>query len=429
MITRPTLTRRRFLGSSIVLGAGAVLARELAHAQEPASSSDAAAKPSTARTLVVVQLSGGNDGLNMVVPYADDLYQKARPKLRIDAKDALALDEHTGLHPTMGALKRRFDAGELAIVQAVGYPKQDRSHFHSMAIWHRGEPQDRAQRAGWLGRALDQLETAVPPNLGAELNAGGPNSGERALSMSNAVPFALARERSTVLAFDGAESLTLAADKRFQQGRDAQLEAFRKLCAGSGGGGSYLDLVRATAAAGLHAADRVRDCLEAGKNHVEYPRGVGGKLAQVARLIHGGMDARVYYVSQSGYDTHAKQKDAHANLLRALSDGLDAFYKDLEQGDRARDVVVLVFSEFGRRLAENGSAGTDHGTCGPMLLLGPSVRGGIHGEPPDLAQLVDRDPVHRIDFRAVYGSVLQRVLRVDPARIVGAEHAPLDLFT
>ncbi len=421
------ITRRRFLGSSVALGAGALLARDLARAQELQDAQPAAPASDAARVLVVVQLSGGNDGLNTVVPYADDIYQKARPKLRIDAKDVLALDDHTGLHPSMTALRKRYDAGQVAIVQAVGYPKQDRSHFHSMAIWHRGDPQDHAQRAGWLGRALDSMEAN---------GARAPEGGERGLSMSNAVPFALAREHAPVLAFDGGESLTLAADRRFQQGRAAQLDTFRRLCqpstsppSTSGGASAYVDLVRATAAAGLQAAERVRDCLDAGRNQVEYPRGFGAKLAQVARLIDGCLGARVYYANHSGFDTHARQKDAHANLLRAFSDGIDAFYSDLEKSGRAREVVVLAFSEFGRRLAENGSQGTDHGTCAPVFLIGPGVKGGLHGEAPDLAQLQDRDPLHRVDFRSVYASVLERVLGVAPERILAPAAPALELFS
>lgn len=416
------ITRRRFLGSSVALGAGALFARDLAHAQEPQDAQPSAPANDGARVLVVVQLSGGNDGLNTVVPFADDIYQKARPKLRIEAKDVLALDDHTGLHPAMTALRKRYDAGQVAIVQAVGYPKQDRSHFHSMAIWHRGDPQDHLERAGWLGRALDSMEAN-----GAEASAGG----ERGMSMSNAVPFALVRERAPVLAFDGGESLTLAADRRFQQGRAAQLDAFRRLCQPSpgSGAGSYVDLVRATAAAGLHAAERVRDCLDAGRNQVEYPRGFGAKLAQVARLIDGRLGARVYYVNHSGFDTHARQKDTHANLLRAFSDGLDAFYSDLEKSGRAREVVVLAFSEFGRRLAENGSQGTDHGTCAPVFLVGPSVKGGLHGEAPDLSRLEDRDPLHRVDFRCVYAGVLERVLGVAPGSILAPPAPALELVS
>lgn len=414
------ITRRGFLGTTIA-GAGlGALAPELlartARAQDATTSTDAGSE----RVLVLLQLSGGNDGLNTVVPYADDVYRKARPKLAIDTKDVLALDSYTGLHPSMKKLRARFDAGEVAIVQAVGYPRPNRSHFRSMAIWHAADPEEGARRTGWLGRAIDVMD------------ARGDDCGV-AVSLANPLPFALQRASTPVLAFESEDNLSIAADKRFQGGKSAQVEAFRRMCAAENVGGtrSYADVVRATAASGLSTADALLGCLHSGRNQVDYPRGVGAKLAQIARLIDGGQRSRVYYATASGYDTHARQRDAHAGLLAALSDGIDAFYADLAKQGRERKVAIVVFSEFGRRLAENGSQGTDHGTCAPMLVIGPGVKGGLVGEPPDLANLVDGDPVHRIDFRSVYASVLEGWLGLGAEStdaIVGAGHARLPLF-
>lgn len=421
------ITRRHFLGGAAAVGAGALIG-DSARAQTQMEGEAQASTPASAasseparRVLVVVQLSGGNDGLNTVVPYANDTYQKARPKLRLEKKDVLALDDATGLHPSLAPLRARFDAGELAIVQAVGYPGASRSHFRSLAIWHTADTVDSAQRSGWLGRTTDALERgATQPADGAHLAC---------LNLGNSIPFALQREHAPVLTFDGEDSFSLAPDKKYAQGKKAQLDAFRRLCAADvAADGPYAARVRAAASSGLASADRVLDCLHGGRATANYTKGIGARLATVAKLIDGGLPSRVFYLSTNGYDTHARQKDAHANLLAQLAGGLEAFQQDLAKSGREKDVVVVVFSEFGRRLQENGSAGTDHGTCGPMFVLGKSVRGGLVGAAPDLGVLVDQDPKHHIDFRAVYASVLESWLGLPADELVGSGHARLPLF-
>ncbi|MBI5365204.1 MAG: DUF1501 domain-containing protein, partial [Planctomycetes bacterium] len=338
--------------------------------------------------------------MNTVVPWSDDAYHAARPKIGIDPKEVLKIDERVGLHPSMKRLKARYDAGEVAIVQGVGYPRPNRSHFRSMAIWHSADPEEGAPKTGWLGRVADRLDAS----------GGDPSV---ALSLSNPMPFALQRGSGTVMAFESEEGFALLPDKRFAQGKAAQVEEFRRLCAEGGGGErSYADRVRRTASAGVASADRLVECLHSGKASATYPRGAGGRLAQVARLIDGGYGARVYYVTAGGWDTHARQKDAHAGLLGGLSDGVVALMEDVERAGRGRDVCVLVFSEFGRRLAENGSLGTDHGTCGPVFVVGGGVKGGVVGGAPDLSKLVDGDPVATVDFRAVYRGVVEGWLGV-----------------
>lgn len=421
------ITRRVFLGGAAAAGAGALLGDSAGaqtqmtdDAQAPAAATPASTEPAR-RVLVVLQLSGGNDGLNTVVPFANDTYQKARPKLRLEQKEVLALDAETGLHPSLGALRARFDLGELAIVQAVGYPGPSRSHFRSLAIWHNADTIDSAQRSGWLGRTTDVLERRAAESANAAHLA--------TLNLGNSIPFALQREHAPVLTFDGEGSFSLAPDRKYAQGKSAQIEAFRRLCSADvAADGPYAARVRAAASAGLASADRVLECLRAGKSSANYTKGIGGRLATIAKLIDGGLPARVYYATTNGYDTHARQKDAHASLLAQLSGGLDAFQQDLAKSGRDRDVVVLVFSEFGRRLQENGSAGTDHGTCGPVFLLGKSVRGGLVGAAPDLGTLVDQDPKHAIDFRAVYATVLERWLGLPADELVGSGHARLPLF-
>jgi uncharacterized protein (DUF1501 family) len=412
------ITRRDFMQSSFAaVGVGAIapswLART-AQTQDAKPAADAAVHPG-GKILVVVQMSGGNDGLNTVVPYADDLYHKARPNLRIEAKDVLKLDDHVGLHPSMKQLHARFDKGEVAVVQGVGYPNPDRSHFRSMAIWHAGQLNETATRTGWLGRAADEID-----------------AGEKAPSLivhlGTSVPLALRRARSPILAFDHENSFALQPDPKFPNDKTAQTDAFRKLCEAcaeqkSAGEAAdrelatpkYADILRATTSSGLSSADEMVACLNKTKNEVSYPNGFAKRLALIARMISGGMKTRVYYVAQGSYDTHARQKDTHARLLGEFSESIDLFFQDLAKSGRANDVAVISFSEFGRRVAENASVGTDHGTAGPMFVVGPSVKGGVVGAPPDLEHLVDQDPKFGIDFRAVYATVLADWMKAPPA--------------
>jgi uncharacterized protein (DUF1501 family) len=284
-----------------------------------------------------------------------------------------------------------------------------------MAIWHAADPEGPAPRAGWLGRWAD----------GADAQGAAPSL---IVHVGSSVPLAVRRERAAILAFDSEESFRLAPDKRFPNGRDAQAKAFRALCAPSeAGGAGYLDVVRRTAASGLSCADDVLERMGSSKNEAKYPRGIGERLAQVARMVRGGMPSRVYYTSFGSFDTHAKQADTHASLLGQFAEAVDAFFQDLKAAGRAQDVVLVTFSEFGRRLAENGSAGTDHGTAGPMFVVGPAVRGGVVGDPPDLEHLVDGDPQFGVDFRAVYAALVRDWLRAPVEPAVHGEFARLDL--
>jgi uncharacterized protein (DUF1501 family) len=421
------ITRRGFLqGSFAAVGVGAVAPHWMAaaaRADEQAKADSGAATHPDGKILVVVQMSGGNDGLNTVVPFADDLYHKARPNLAIATKEVLKLDDHVGLHPSLKALHARFEKGELAVVQGVGYPNPNRSHFRSMAIWHAGDPVEGVGRTGWLGRAADEIDRdGASPTL--------------LVHLGTSVPFALRRARAPILAFDSEDAFSLQPDRRFPNGKAAQAEAYRKLCEADAGAASseaasdraYGEVLRATTASGLASADEVMACLNKTKNEVAYPNGFAKRLALIARMIAGGLKTRVYYVAQGSYDTHARQRDTHTNLLGAFSEAIDLFYQDLAKMNRAQDVVLISFSEFGRRVAENGSAGTDHGTAGPMFVAGPGVKGGLVGAPPDLEHLVDQDPKHGVDFRAVYASVLRDWMKLAPASVPSGELAPLTLF-
>jgi uncharacterized protein (DUF1501 family) len=414
------ITRRKLLGSSIAaVGVGALSPSWLpaaVHAQEQSGQDPIAATHPDGRILVVVQMSGGNDGLNTVVPYADDAYQKARPTLRIAQDKVLALDDHIGLHPSLKALRKRYDDGQVAVLQGVGYPQPNRSHFRSMDIWHTADP-DGPPRNGWLGRFADARDpTGSSPALLVQLGS--------------SVSLAMRRSRTAIIALDNEDSFSLGADSRHTGDRQAQVTAFRKLCecgTHAANVGRYSDFLHEQAASSLASADEVLACLGQGKSQVTYPRNLGPRLALVARMIAGGMKTRAYYTSIGGFDTHAKQADGHANLLTNFSESIDAFFKDLEQLGRARDVLLVSFSEFGRRVAENASAGTDHGTAGPMFVVGPSVKGGLQGSAPDLEHLVDGDPQFGIDFRSVYAALLGDWLKAPVSSVIEAEVPRLDL--
>jgi uncharacterized protein (DUF1501 family) len=349
------------------------------------------------KILVVVLFAGGNDGLNTVVPYADDRYRNARPTIRIDADKALKLDDHVGLHPSMKLLHDRYEKGEVAVLQGVGYPKPNRSHFRALDIWHSADP-EAPPRTGWLGRYADGVD-ATREDSGLIVHFGSP------------VVLGVRREKAAPIALEGEDSFTITPDRKYPGDQAEQQAAFRKLCeieenAKSDPRTAYTEIVRRTTACGLAHADEVSSCLKKTKNEAKYPRNLGAKLSLAARMIAGGMKTRVYFASLGGFDTHARQRDAHANLLQNFSEATDAFFQDLASVGREKDVLLVTFSEFGRRVEENASGGTDHGAAAPVFVLGGAVQGGLFGVPPDLEHLVDGDVGHTIDFRSVYTTLV-----------------------
>lgn len=416
-------TRREFLSTGLK-GAGLLAASAFV----PTFITRTAAATGAARDssiLVVVQLSGGNDGLNTVIPFANDLYAKARPTLHFTGKETLKLDASLGLHPSLLEFKSEYDAGRMAIVQNVGYPNPSRSHFRSMEIWQSGRDEtDPSQREGWLGRYFDaQCEGADPSE----------RPGEIGMSFGKVMPQAF-RNRSNV-------GLAISDPQTFQwnpSGETSTLAAvqesiFEKLNQPSGGtmspanaGGitgnepDTINFLRHTAMNAVLAGDTIRGLLKKQKNRSSYPDGaLAAQLQMVAKLIAGDFPSRVYYVAQSGYDTHSHQRDTHTRLLGDFSQSVGAFLADLRTQNLSEKVTVLAFSEFGRRVAENGSQGTDHGAAAPLFLFGDKIKGGLHGQPPDLADLVDGDVKHQIDFRQVYASLLDHWLKTSSTKVLG----------
>jgi len=340
--------------------------------------------------LVVVQLSGGNDGLNTVVPLRQDDYFRARPLLGLSPKALHRFDDDHGLHPALRGVSSLAQDGLVAVVHGVGTPAPDRSHFRSLEVWHTAEPETPAGSVGWLGNLADQLARAQPGSLPA-LAVGGR---ELVLSMRGAevVPPTLADDRGFTLA---------RASQRLAGQRDSLL-AERAPQPSAAPADRDLEFLRQAARTAYSAAERMQ-ALVAARPPVDYPdRPLARDLRLVARLIAGGFGTRIFHASLDGFDTHANQANVHTALLTDLDGALTAFQRDLIASGVAERVVTVVFSEFGRRVHENGSRGTDHGHGGPVFVLGPRVVSGGHGTPPDLALLVDGDVPATTDFRGVY---------------------------
>lgn len=308
--------------------------------------------------LVVIQLSGGNDGLNTVVPSQSREYRLARPHIAITS-GLHPLDQGLALHPAMSGFKRLYDRGQLAVINGCGYPQPNRSHFRSLEIWHTADPSC-SNPQGWLGRYIH--ENASPLT---------------AINIGSHLPQALAIEGRSVPSIQTAED-------------------GRGVCN-----------------------------LAAYESDVAYPAGLGKQLELVARMIDANVGTRVFYLQLAGFDTHANQLSQHETQLAQLSDSVAAFFDDLAVAGHGDRVAVMCFSEFGRRLAQNNSNGTDHGAAGPMFVVGPKVRGGIYGAHPSLTRLDHGDLKYTTDFRRVYGTVLDKWLGADSARVLGNRFEPV----
>jgi uncharacterized protein (DUF1501 family) len=385
------LSRRRFiLQSSSLISLSPLVPTMLCQAAQ------AAPLQSDGRVLVVIQLDGGNDGINTVVPYADDGYAKARVKLRLETHELHKLDDDVGLHPRMRSAKALFDDGRLAILQGVGYPNPDKSHFRSMRIWQTASMDDAAHNSyGWLGQALDRSAAERDSGEAAAIYVG-----------EEQTPVALWGRRSAATTLSRLDDLTLTRGAgQAIAASPAELSAMEA--------GSLQQFVTRQVLSAYAAAEQFRrqDLATRQSHPSKYPENaLAGRLELIARLLKSGSRSRVFYTAQSGYDTHASQSQTQAELLGELSSALKAFLDDLKEAKLDDRVLVLAFSEFGRRVAENDSQGTDHGTAGPVLLAGPGVKPGLHGRPPSLSDLVAGDLKSSIDFREVYSTVLDKWL-------------------
>lgn len=359
--------------------------------------------------LVVCQLSGGNDGLNTIVPYQDANYYALRPTLAIPKDKVLQINEPVGIHPAMGAFADLYKAGKVAVVQNTGYPRPNRSHFKSMEIWQSGGPE--CPKHGWIGRHFDGK------------SATGPLNPVVALGLSTDRPRALEGQKASIPCF-----ASLVDIQNMIGDPDAE-RMLRQIQGEAAPDGSPLRVVQQANQAALDAMAELNKRLATYTPKETYaadPFGQGFK--QVAHLIATSPATRVVYFSAGGFDTHARQAESHERLMTQFSNGLAAFQKEIEALGKADKVVVLVFSEFGRRCYENASLGTDHGAAAPMFLIGSSVKGGLHGPLPNLQDLTDGDLKHSIDFRQVYATALDRWVGGDSSAVLGQKFEHVDVF-
>jgi uncharacterized protein (DUF1501 family) len=365
---------------------------------------------SNKRILVVVQLGGGNDGLNAVVPYAEPLYYQARPTLAIAQKDVLPISAEVGFNPNLTAFKSLFDAKQLALLQGVGYPNPNRSHFRSTDIWTSGVP-DKIEQTGWLGRYLDAQCSGEDRRL-------------HAVDIGTTVSRLFWTGQSIVPAISSIETFDLEADARFPDYKNNQVDTL-KLLNGGNGKTPYDDYIRKVALDALQTSDELKRIAAGYHSSVQYPKTpFADGLRTIAKVIQGDLGTRIFHITIGSFDTHAAQLAAQNGLLKTVADALQAFMQDLEGIGRADDVMIMTFSEFGRRVAENASKGTDHGAAAPMWLIGGGVTPGIVGNHPSLTDLDDGDLKFGIDFRSVYGTILHDWLGADPKPIIGTGSFP-----
>lgn len=404
-------TRREFLRLS-AKGAGLLAFSQFAPkflvqsalAQTPAPEKDRS-------ILVLVQLAGGNDGLNTLIPFEDADYYRLRPTLGIEKDKVLRVSDTHGFHPAMTALQGLVHDGKLAVVQNVGYPNPNRSHFRSTEIWETATDSDQTSSTGWIGRFLDNACAGVPADAHDPV----------AIHITNGVPqsFAGSTSHPTFGLLPGGLNMRENEETR----KLLEKMAATPDVADGSGSASFL---QHTFMDTLVTETKVQRVIGAYHPSATYPANpFAASLRNVAALIASGLPTRVYFVSLSGFDTHTNQLTQQATLLQQLSDGLAAFQKDLEEHRLDGQVVTMTFSEFGRRPSENDSRGTDHGTAAPLFIMGSRVKAGLHGTAPSLKIERNHDLTFSTDFRQVYGTVLDRWLNCPAKTVLGTEYQPL----
>lgn len=387
--------------------------------------------------LVLIQLAGGNDGLNAVIPYTSDFYYQARPTLGVKAGDVLKLNDTLGFNPALAGFKSLYDSGHMAVVNGVGYPNPNRSHFRSTEIWQTASDENRYLTDGWIGRYFDNACAGCDPTVGI-------NIGDRlpqAFSSHNPTGISLQNPASYRFMGAGLHDDEETAYRSMYGGAADDAHAPGNEAGGSvsmlsgtvslNSGQSALDFLERTSMDAQVSSDKIRDIAGKVKNIADYPRGgLANNLKLVARLIAGGLPTRIFYLSQGGYDTHTNQRGAQDARLKELAESVKAFTDDLTAMGEFQRVTMMTFSEFGRRLAENGSRGTDHGAAAPMFIIGSSLKSGLVGAYPSLApaDLQDGDIKYGTDFRSVYATLLQDWLKTPSDTILGRQFDTLPLI-
>jgi uncharacterized protein (DUF1501 family) len=436
-------TRRKFLRTSM-LGAAATwtlpVFLEKTFFTLDAMAADALTQSVTGKDgtiLVVLQMAGGNDGLNMVVPFGDDAYYRARPRLGLAADKLLRIDNYAGLNGKLAGIKSLFDEGHVAVVQGVGYPNPNRSHFRSTEIWESASDADRNVSEGWLGRYFDNCCAGADPTVG--------------VAIGEEMPQAFSAKTPTGVTFSRPEQFRWRPGDKSGAGMSSE-EFFYRQLNGSGTGEegartandggsigaiagktksdlSALDFLQRTALDAQLSSDKILAIARKYKSMAVYPQGqLAASLNVIARMIAGGLSTRVYYASQGGFDTHAGQMNAHERLMTEFNDAVAAFVADLKQQGNFNRVLLMTFSEFGRRVGENANGGTDHGAAAPMFVLGGAVKAGLYGKYPSLTDLDNGDLKFNTDFRSVYGTVLDQWLKAPSQVVLGRKFSSLPIL-
>jgi len=365
------------------------------------------------RVLVVINFQGGNDGLNTVVPFGMADYYRYRPSLGIPQSDVLRIDDVVGLNPALAPLKKMYDAGNVAIVQGVGYPEPDHSHFRSTEIWQTAQPTGYAS-TGWLGRYLD--------------DAGLPKTNLfNAVALSNVLPELLVAKTTDVPAIDAIGTYGLRSDKT-----NGDREAFHQFVRDTTVPfrSPFLAQVAEIEDHAQRGAEELPKLVGGYRKQATYPStSLGRSLALAAQIVGSKLGTRVLYVEHGSFDTHVTQKATQDRLLADFANAISAFYQDLAAHGDDKRVLTMTFSEFGRRVAENASRGTDHGEAAPVFLIGGGITGGLYGAHPDLANLSNGNLTFSTDFRSVYATVLERWLGRPSSHIVGGTFSQLTMLT
>ena len=368
------------------------------------------------RSLVVIQLTGGNDGLNTVIPYDDGLYYDYRPTVNVEQERVLKLDDKLGLNPSMGPIKELWDDGNVAIIQGTGYPEPNRSHFRSMDIWHTAEP-TQVINEGWLGRAIRDLDPKGD-NVLTGINFG------------RGLPRALACKGVPVASVGNLETYGLFTDTEDEAARAQILNTFSRMYGGVDGKDAVSEFLAQTGADALKGADTLRTAPQSYSSNVEYAtNSLAQSLRDVAQVMFADLGTRIYYAQHGSFDTHGGELPVHAKLWEDVSEAIGDFMDDLKEHGRDEDTLVLVFSEFGRRIKDNGS-GTDHGSGGLSFAIGGSVNGGLYGEYPSLREKdqINGDLAFNNDFRSTYSTILEQWLGLAAAPIVNGTFEQFDLI-
>ncbi len=369
--------------------------------------------------LVVLQLSGGNDILNTLVPYTNPLYYDNRPNVRIPEDQVLPINDTLGFNPNMAPLKALYDEGKVAVIQGVGYPTPNRSHFRSMDIWHTCEPEKMADE-GWLGRAIRDLD----PNKENVLTG---------VNFGRGLPKALAAPGVPVASVGSLESYGVLTTIELEEQRIQALDIFARMYSPSMGTGPVMEYLSQTGMDAMNGADILATATAKYSSTVEYgSSSMSQYMRNIAQVHCAGLGTRILYTTApyNSFDTHATQMSAHAGLCTNLSQSVGDFFDDLKEHNATENVVLLLFTEFGRRVHDNGS-GTDHGAGGAAFVIGDAIKGGLYGEYPSLAEekLMDGDLHFNNDFRGLYATLLEDWLGLDSKPIVNGSYEKFDFIS